>query len=120
MARSWLGTSERDRNSKRGTRRDTGERRRSEGRRDGRRTIRDLYKTDLDRHLWTPRAKRDQEKKKRHRRRRTVAGLLASAAGAVGLSFLLYRRLRKPARPYDPAHAEADLAEADLAEADVD
>ena len=116
MARSWLGTSERDRNSKRGTRRDAGERRH----RGGRRTIRDLYKTDLDRHLWTPRAKRDQEKKKRRRRRRTVAGLLASAAGAVGLSFLLYRRLRKPARPYDPAHAEADLAEADLAEADVD
>ncbi len=113
MARSWLGTSERDGKSKRGTRRDTGERRRNVGRRDGRRTIRDLYKTDLDRHLWTPRAKRDQEKKKRRRRRRTVAGLLASAAG-VGLSFFLYRRLRKPAPPYDPAHAEADLVEADF------
>ena len=72
------------------------------GKRDGRRHTRDLYKTDLDRHLWSwasPSARKEREKKRRSRaRRRKVAGFVASAAGmlgAAGLSYVIYRRLRK-------------------------
>ena len=86
-----------------------------------RRSIRDLYKTDLDRHLWSwaspsAREKRRKEKQRR-RRRRKFAGVVASAAGAVGaagLSYFLYRRLREDDRPLDPIHSQADLDEADF------
>ncbi|MEE9133572.1 MAG: hypothetical protein V3U13_08430 [Gemmatimonadota bacterium] len=86
-----------------------------------RRSIRDLYKTDLDRHLWSwaspsAREKRQKEKQRR-RRRRKVTQIVASAAGAVGaagLSYFLYRRLREDERPRDPIHAQADLDEADF------
>ena len=86
-----------------------------------RRSIRDLYKTDLDRHLWSwaspsAREKRRKEKQRR-RRRRKFAGVVASAAGAVGaagLSYFLYRRLREDDQPLDPIHSQADLDEADF------
>ena len=87
----------------------------------GRRGIRDLYKTDLDRHLWSwagpsAREKRRKEKRRR-RRRRKLTGVVASAVGAVGaagLSYFLYRRLREDERPLDPVHSQADLDEADF------
>lgn len=86
-----------------------------------RRSVRDLYKTDLDRHLWSwaspsAREKRRKEKERRQRRRK-FAGVVASAAGAVGaagLSYFLYRRLREDDRPLDPVHSQADLDEADF------
>ena len=89
---------------------------------DDRRSIRDLYKTDLDRHLWSwpvPSArKKRQKERERRRRRRKVAGIVASAAGAVGaagLSYLLYRRLRdEEERPPDPMSAQGDLDDADF------
>ena len=86
-----------------------------------RRGIRDLYKTDLDRHLWSwaspsAREKRRKEKQRR-RRRRKLTGVVASAVGAVGaagLSYFLYRRLHEDERPLDPVHSQADLDEADF------
>jgi hypothetical protein len=86
-------------------------------RRDGStRSIRDLYQSDLDRHLWSwaaPSAKEKRRKEKRkQRRRRRFARIVASAAGAVGaagLSYFLYRKLRRDDRREDPTHAQADL-----------
>ncbi len=85
------------------------------------RGIRDLYKTDLDRHFWSwasPSARNRRRKARaRRRRRRTLAGIIASAAGALGaagLSYALYRRLKEDDRPLDPEYAEADLDEADF------
>jgi len=96
-------------------------RRKPKPRDNDRRGIRDLYKTDLDRHLWSwasPSAREKRRKEKhRRRRRRKVAGVVASAAGAVGaagLSYFLYRRLREDDRPLDPVHSQADLDEADF------
>jgi hypothetical protein len=88
------------------------------------RSIRDLYKTDLDRHLWTwplPSARKKRQKdKERRRRRRKIGGIIASAAGALGaagLSFFLYRRLHEDEeQPLDPENAQADLDEADFEE----
>jgi hypothetical protein len=97
------------------------DRRAGRDRRRQRRGIRDLYKTDLDRHLWSwarPGARksgRAQDKSKG--RRRTLASLVASAAGtlgAAGLSYYLWKRLREPEEPADPEHAQADLDEADF------
>ena len=85
-----------------------------------RRRTRDLYKNDLDRHLWSwtsASAERRRKVQKRRSRRRTVAGIVASAVGAfgaAGLSVLLLRRLREEELPPDPEHAEADLNEADF------
>jgi len=85
-----------------------------------RRRTRDLYKNDLDRHLWSwtsAAAERRRKVQKRRSRRRTVAGIVASAVGAVGaagLSVLLLRRLREEELTPDPEHAEADLKEADF------
>lgn len=85
-----------------------------------RRRTRDLYKNDLDRHLWSwPSAATERKRKvpKRRVRRRTVAGIVASTVGAVGaagLSVFLLRRLRDVEPPPDPDHAEADLNEADF------
>lgn len=86
-----------------------------------RRGTRDLYKTDLDRHLWSwasPSAREKRRKEKHRRRRRSkLAGVVASAAGAVGaagVSYFLYRRLREDERPPDPEHSQADLDEADF------
>jgi hypothetical protein len=96
-----------------------GERRAAGRRARGRRT-RDLYKNDLDRHLWSwssPAAKQRRKKKKPRSRRRTMAGLLASAAGAAGaagLSFFLYRKLREGEPPPDKADTGADLDEDDF------
>lgn len=80
---------------------------------------RNIYKHDLDRHLWSwSRSSRSRarggKRRRKVRRRRKVAGLIASAAGALGaasLSFFLYRQLRDHDRPADP---EADLDEADF------
>jgi hypothetical protein len=95
-------------------------------RRDGgrRQHIRDLYQSDLDRHLWSWTSPKRAKKKKRasktqHVRRRRVARLVASAAGALsaaGLSYFLWRRLRKEELPEDPVAAQADLDEADFDE----
>lgn len=85
-----------------------------------RRRTRDLYKNDLDRHLWSwtsPAAEQRRKGRKRRARRRTVAGIVAStigAVGAAGLSVILLRSLREEDRPADPEHAEADLNEADF------
>ncbi len=84
------------------------------------RSIRDLYQSDLDRHLWSwaspsAREKRRKEKRKRRRQRR-VARILASAAGAVGaagLSYFLYRKLRRNDRAEAAADAPADRDDAD-------
>lgn len=81
---------------------------------------RDLYKNDLDRHLWSWTSGATEQRRrspKRKRRRRTVAGIVAStvgALGAAGLSVFLLRSLREADRPTDPEHAEADLDEADF------
>jgi hypothetical protein len=85
-----------------------------------RRRTRDLYKNDLDRHLWSwasPPAERRRKVRKRRARRRTVAGIVAStigAVGAAGLSVILLRTLREEDRPADPEHVEADLDEGDF------
>ena len=88
---------------------------------------RDLYKNDLDRHLWAwpkPRSARRKKKKAGKTsdgRRRRVARLVASAAGmlgAAGVSYLVYRRLRKRDGDFrdDPEAAEADADLADESE----
>jgi hypothetical protein len=85
-----------------------------------RRRTRDLYKNDLDRHLWSwtsAAAERKRKTRKPRSHKRTVAGIVASAVGAVGaagLSVLLLRKLRDAELPSDPEHAEADLNEADF------
>jgi len=85
-----------------------------------RRRTRDLYKNDLDRHLWSwtsAATERRRKVRKRRTRRRTVAGIVASAVGAIGaagLSVLLLRKLRDEEPTPDPEHAEADLNEADF------
>lgn len=89
-------------------------------RRERRRRTRDLYKNDLDRHLWSwtsAAAERKRKVRKRRNRRRTVAGIVAStvgAFGAAGLSVFLLRKLRDQELPPDPEDAEADLNEADF------
>ncbi|UCC72240.1 MAG: hypothetical protein JSV86_18025 [Gemmatimonadota bacterium] len=108
-----------------GTDRRAGKDRRKGHRRDGagRRGTSELYQSDLDRHLWSwaiPAAakKRRKAKAKRERHRR-IAGVVASAAGALsaaGVSYFLYRRLRENQLPEDPETAEADLDEADFEE----
>ncbi len=73
-----------------------------------RRYIRDLYRSDLDRHLWAlpvPKNNKKRRKKKERDKRRRAARLLASAAGALGAagaSYWLYRRIRKS------KHGDAD------------
>jgi hypothetical protein len=94
----------------------------SAARHERRRQTRDLYKNDLDRHLWSwpteaDEPGREKRKRKRKTRRRTVAGIVAStigAVGAAGLSIVLLRSLGGDDRPPDPEHAEADLDEADF------
>lgn len=131
MTPLWLPGKQRDDAASKGERRirrSGKERRSGKHRRTGstrrdsaRRSVRDLYKTDLDRHLWSwaspsVREKRRKEKQRR-RRRRKVTQIVASAAGAVGaagLSYFLYRRLREDERPRDPIHTQADLDEADF------
>ena len=84
------------------------------------RRTRDLYKNDLDRHLWSwtsPATEGRGKERRRRARRRTVAGIVAStigAVGAAGLSVILLRSLREEDKPADPEHAEADLDEADF------
>lgn len=84
------------------------------------RGTRDLYKNDLDRHLWSWTSAANEQRRKRRKRRtrrRTVAGIVAStigALGAAGLSVVLLRSLREDDRSIDPDHVEADLDEADF------
>ena len=73
----------------------------------GRLHMRDLYKTDLDRHLWAwPKSKKPA------RRRRTMVRLIASAAGmlgAAGLSYVAYKKLRKKgSKSPDPIAEQAE------------
>ncbi len=127
MAVRWISGPDGDAKKAGSRDRRSGEARRSGKDRPGsrgrhhRRGIRDLYKTDLDRHLWSwvrPGArKKRREQTAQTRRRRTLAGFLASAAGtlgAAGLSFYLWKRLRSPEKPADPEHEQADLDEADF------
>lgn len=82
---------------------------------------RNIYKHDLDRHLWSwsrsSRARvRNSDRRRKIRRRKKAAGLIASAAGALGaasLSFFLYRQLRDHDRSAAP-EADADLDKADF------
>lgn len=73
-----------------------------------RRYIRDLYRSDLDRHLWAlpvPKDDKKRRKKKERDKRHRATRLLASAAGmlgAAGASYWLYRRIRKS------KHGDAD------------
>jgi len=138
MSPLWLGKAEPDGKKTRGeaakgtkkVRRKRSERRSGDDRRrrgDRRRRkrdrhTRDLYRSDLDRHLWswasskTSRKKREQDKKTTERRRK-VAGVVASAAGALGaagISWFLYRKIRKEERDEDPISKQADLDEADF------
>jgi hypothetical protein len=90
----------------------SGKERRSDGSRLG---IRDLYQSDLDRHLWSwasPSVRKKRRKaQERRRRRRQLAGVLASAAGALsaaGLSYFVWRKLKKEDEPDDPEAAEGD------------
>ena len=104
--------------SQRGSRKK--ERRRGRDRRsdDGRRTesseTHDLYQSDLDRHLWSWTTDKRGKKRRKRKRRRKAARLVASAAGmlgAAGLSYFLYRKLRKGDRrpdDVDSAQAESD------------
>ena len=89
-----------------------------EGRDDGHRDTRDLYKTDLDRHLWSwasPSGRKERRRREKSRaRRRKLARLVASAAGmagAAGLSYFLYRKLRKNDRLDDAVSAQAERDE---------
>lgn len=82
-----------------------------------RRYIRDLYRSDLDRHLWAlpvPKNNKKRRKKKERDKRRRAARLLASAAGALGAagaSYWLYRRIRKSKRgDADPQSAPVNEA----------
>ncbi len=78
--------------------------------------MQDLYQSDLDRHFWSWRTassrSRRRKAKKRRGRRRKIAGLVASAAGALGLSYFVYRRLHRDDRPADPEEAQAESQEA--------
>lgn len=91
-----------------------------------RRYIRDLYRSDLDRHLWAlPVAKNDKKRQKeREKRRRRAKRLFASAAGmlgAAGASYWLYRRIRKgKGEPDDQETTEADREPLDLPYEDGD
>ena len=82
-----------------------------------RRETRDLYKNDLDRHLWSwtsAAAEQRRKQRKRKTKQRTIAATVG-ALGAAGISVLLLRSLRKDdRRPTDPEDAEADLDEADF------
>ncbi len=122
MAPLWLGKSKREggaptadgKERRRGVdRRAVGERRGSR-RRDGagRGSTRDLYQSDLDRHLWSwasPTKKKRRRAKAKRERRRKMAGMVAA-----GLSYFLYRRLREEEEPEDPEEGQADLDEADF------
>jgi hypothetical protein len=118
-------TAERKDRRRKSERRTGKDRRFGHDRRDGRRSIRDYYRSDLDRHLWSwtspkstrKKAPRRKKPERKLARRRTLAGVVASAAGALsaaGLSYFLYRRLKKEELPDDPAAAQADLDEADF------
>ena len=94
--------------SKRENRKKDSDRRMSDRRKaKGRLHMRDLYKTDLDRHLWAwPKSKKPA------RRRRTLVRLIASAAGmlgAAGLSYVAYKKLRKKgSKSPDPIAEQAE------------
>lgn len=81
-----------------------------ERRRDGSRLgIRDLYQSDLDRHLWSWASPSARKAKARRRRRRQLAGVLASAAGALsaaGLSYFMWRKFKRAGERDDPEAAE--------------
>lgn len=90
-------------------------RRRARAKADGRRTE-DLYRTDLDRHLWTPRVR---DGRRRRRRRRKLARAVASTAGmlgAAGLSYWLYRVLRDSDSDHEDASDDPEAAQADVEE----
>ncbi len=81
-------------------------------------SVRDLYRSDLDRHLWSwPKSKPSKKRKKAKKapsRRRNVVRILASGAGmvgAAGVSYLLYRKLRskESGREDDPLSAQAEI-----------
>ncbi len=90
------------------------DRRTGRDRRDGHRQhgTRELYQSDLDRHLWSwtsPAAKKRRKARGKRKRRRRFAGVVASAAGALsaaGLSYFLYKRLREDQLPADPEDDE--------------
>lgn len=92
------------------------ERRRGRERRSGdaRSETHDLYQSDLDRHLWSWTTDKRGKKRRKRKRHRKAARLVASAAGmlgAAGLSYFLYRKLRKGGRrpdDVDSAQAESD------------
>ena len=125
----WLKRGDRDGTAKgeggerrSGRDRRTGKERRTRAGRDGRRSTRELYQSDLDRHLWSwasPGAKRRRKQRSKRARRCRFTGVVASAAGALsaaGLSYILYKRLREDELPADPEGAEGDLDEADFEE----
>ncbi len=112
---------------RRGSDRRKGRERRSRGQargRDGDGHTRDLYRSDLDRHLWswasskTSRKKRKQKREAAERRRNAtgIAASVAGALGAVGLSWFLYKKIRGEEREDDPINRQGDLDEADFNE----
>ncbi len=82
-------------------------------------SARDLYRSDLDRYLWSwpkskPSTKKRKKAKKAPSRRRSVVRILASGAGmvgAAGISYLLYRKLRNKESGLedDPLSAQAEV-----------
>jgi hypothetical protein len=93
-------------------RRRAGERRR----RDGDRHTRELYRSDLDRHLWSWASSKTSRKKRKRRKATGVAASVAGALGAVGLSWFLYKKIRGEEREDDPIGEQVDLDEADFDE----
>lgn len=81
------------------------------------RSARDLYRSDLDRHLWSwPKAKTSKKKKakKTPSRRRSLVRIIASGAGmvgAAGISYLLYRKFRKKESDFkdDPLAVQGEV-----------
>ena len=127
MARSRLGKNKGNGDAPRAERRERFQRKyeaakerltrskKGDGHNNAGRGIRDLYKEDLDRHLWSwasPSGRKERKRREKSRaRRRKLARIVASAAGmagAAGLSYFLYRKLRKNDRVEDPVSAQAE------------
>jgi hypothetical protein len=131
MSPLWLGKAEPDGKKTRGeaTKKSKKERRSGNDRRSGRerrsrrkrdRTKKPLYRDDLDRHLWSWAGSKPSRKKREKataERKRKFAGVIASAAGALGaagLSWFLYQKIRQEEQEEDPIARQADLDEADF------
>jgi hypothetical protein len=121
---SPLGKKLRDGKHTKGRERRRGEDRRRRERRSGSerrqetegRGVSDLYRSDLDRHLWSWPRKRKSEKASGEGRSKIarIAASAAGAVGAIGLSWLVYRKLRKDEGAPDPEELQGDLDEADF------